>query len=433
MVAAAEAARTALPAFGDAVPAAWLQEDPADSLYRAARDALNRRDFEHAAQLFGAIRVRYPRSGYVPDSYYFQALALQREGGREAEQRAIALLDQQERDHPKAGTRADAAQLRARLLGARAQAGDAKAAAAVETAARAGCDQSDQELRATALSALISMDADRAVPILKEILQDRSDCSVQLRRQAVFMIARASGDQAVDILLDLAQRHPDPDPEVRSQAVFWLSRVQSPEAVAALEGMLKSNDRPVQEQAVYALSRQGTPRAAEVLKAFAERADAPKDARQQAIFWLGKDAKNGGPAYLRQLYGRLVEPDLKEQTLFAIAQNGAAEDRAWLIGRVKDPNESPDLRKSALFWAAKDKGLPVAEVRALYTEMNDRAVREQVIYVLSRADDPAAVDALMDIAGKETDKELRQQAVFWLGKSKDPRAGEFLLKLIRGR
>ena len=33
-------------------PAAWLQGDPADSLYRAARAALDRRDYRQAAELF---------------------------------------------------------------------------------------------------------------------------------------------------------------------------------------------------------------------------------------------------------------------------------------------------------------------------------------------------------------------------------------------
>ena len=59
-------------------------------------------------------------------------------------------------------------------------------------------------------------------------------------------------------------------------------------------------------------------------------------------------------------------------------------------------------------------------------------VRGQVIYALSRNEDAAAVDALMEIATSETDVELRQQAVYWLGRSSDPRAAEFLMRLIRG-
>jgi len=59
-------------------PAAWIQNDPADSLYRAAREALDRRDYRTAADLFAQVPLRYPRSGYAADSYYWRAFALYR-------------------------------------------------------------------------------------------------------------------------------------------------------------------------------------------------------------------------------------------------------------------------------------------------------------------------------------------------------------------
>src|SRR5204862_8329271 len=49
-------------------PAAWLQGDPADSVYRAARAALDRRDYRQAADLFAQVPARYPRSGYAADA-----------------------------------------------------------------------------------------------------------------------------------------------------------------------------------------------------------------------------------------------------------------------------------------------------------------------------------------------------------------------------
>ena len=48
-------------------PAAWLQGDPADSVYRAARAALDRRDYRQAAELFAQLPSRFPRSGYAAD------------------------------------------------------------------------------------------------------------------------------------------------------------------------------------------------------------------------------------------------------------------------------------------------------------------------------------------------------------------------------
>jgi len=56
------------------------QADVADSLYRAARQALNNNQYSRAAELFSSIRDRYPRSTYVPNTYYWQAFALYRAG-----------------------------------------------------------------------------------------------------------------------------------------------------------------------------------------------------------------------------------------------------------------------------------------------------------------------------------------------------------------
>src|ERR1700752_1654398 len=71
---------TAAPA--DSQPAAaWLQGDPADSLYRAAREALDRRDYPRAADLFAQVPTRFPRSGYAADAYYWRAFSLYRMGG----------------------------------------------------------------------------------------------------------------------------------------------------------------------------------------------------------------------------------------------------------------------------------------------------------------------------------------------------------------
>ena len=43
-------------------PAPWADADPADSLYRLAREALNRDDYRRAAALFAELTERFPRS-----------------------------------------------------------------------------------------------------------------------------------------------------------------------------------------------------------------------------------------------------------------------------------------------------------------------------------------------------------------------------------
>jgi len=412
-------------------PEPWLQEDPAAKAYATAREALNRGRYPAAAEAFAALRKDYPRSGYVPDSYYWQAFALYRRAGTSNLRAAIELLDQQRTRYPQAGTMEDADDLRVQIESRLARQGDAGAAENITRRAQQSCDQGEQETRAAALSALLNMNADRAIPILKQVLEKRDECSAELRRQAVFLISQKMTDESVDILLDLAHRNPDPDPEVREQAVFWLSQVKSPEALQALESILReSTDQDVQEKAIFAISQHGSDEAVRVLREYAERTDAPKDLRENAIFWIGQNPRAGGTQYLMELYPRLGDPDLKEKAIFSVAQGKSAESRRWLLERARDASESVDVRKNALFWAGQTGGLTAADLRELYGTLSDREMKEQVIFVASQKDQPESVDFLMDVARNEQDPELKKNAIFWLGQSKDPRVSEFLLSLI---
>ncbi len=413
-------------------PAPWIQEDPASKAYQAAREALNARRYEEAARAFAELRSRFPNSGYVADAYYYQAFALSRAGARDELQRALELLAAQKEHFPRAGTLADAEELKVRIEAQLARRGDAAAAEAIARQAADPCGP-EQEVRMAALSALLNMNADAAMPILREVLQSRDACSAELRRHAVFLVSQKMSDESVDILLDLAHRNPDPDPEVREQAVFWLSQVESEEALTALESILRESDDPeLQERAIFAVSQHRSARAVELLKAYAERPDASKDMREQAIFWIGQNPRAGGTRYLIELYPRLDDPELRERAIFSISQGANEESRRWLVERAKDTSEDIEVRKNALFWAGQTGGFTVADLKELYTTMGDVEMKEQLIFVASQRGEGDAVDFLMEVARAEQDPELRERAVFWLGQSKDPRVAEFLLSLIRG-
>ena len=83
-------------------------QDPADSLYRRARQAFNAGEYSRAADLFRDLRSRYPRSAYVADSYYYQAYALYKRNTTESFRRASELLAEQGEKYPRAATRGDA-------------------------------------------------------------------------------------------------------------------------------------------------------------------------------------------------------------------------------------------------------------------------------------------------------------------------------------
>lgn len=436
-------ATTPAPAFGLALPVASHPQDPADSLYRAARSQMNTRRWRDAARTFETLRQRYPRSTYTGDSYYFEAMVRSRMDGagvvRERElRRAVELLLEQRESHPDAGTARDGRELLLRLEAQLAERGDAEAGRSVVSAARAasGCDDEEGSFRATALSALLQMDPERARPLLMEVLREQDECSRELRERAVFILAQNPGEGTVEMLVELART--DPNPEIREVAVFWLSQTGREEAVDALVEILESGDATpeVQEKAVFALGQHPGERAAEAMRRFAAAPGGDPKVRANAIFWMGQRGGVEAQDFLRDLYAELDDPELKERILYSVAQSrGDAANVAWLTERAMDEAEAMEVRKQALFWAGQG-GMEPGAVLRIYESAGDPEMREQAIFVLTQlpgaTESGAAVDALMEIARTEEDPELRERAIFWLGQTDDPRVADFLLELIRG-
>jgi HEAT repeat protein len=423
------------------LPEPWAKADPADSLYRLAREALSRGDYKRAAEAFHSIPERYPQSAYSTSgqALYYEAFALYRSGDLNA---ARERLNQLKARFP-AMAKSDGASLLTRVCGELAKRGDESCAMSIDSTARGGSDiatragsqgrncspdaDEDSDDRIAALNALLQMDAERAMPILQQVLARRDPCSVALRRKAVFLVSQKRTDQTANILMSVARS--DPDQETREQAVFWLSQV--PGSTGLLEEILKgSGDENIKEKALFSLSQQKEPRAQQALRDFATRETENSDLREKAIFWLGQNHSKDNTEFLRTLYSRLTNEDLKEKILFSLSQQKGAGNEQWLMNIAVNPKEDIELRKKALFWAGQS-GVAISEIAQLYDRMSDSEMREAIIFALSqRQSDRTAIDKLFDIAKNEKDPELRKKAIFWLGQSHDPRVQQFLLDLI---
>ena len=440
-----------------------VAEDRADTLWREARAALNRNDYDRAARLFRELRVSHSSSRYAADAPYWEAFALYRTDDVRRFRTALEVLALQKDRWPDASTRGDARTLEIRIKGRLAQQGDAEAAGDVSEAAReiaeenhqvnesvqevreaahqqreaahqarersrstAGCDDDDD--RVAALNALLQMDADRALPILRRVLARRDECSEVLRRKAVFLVAQKVTPETEDILLETMRS--DPDGEVREQAVFWLSQVPTEKAVNALEQILRgSRDSNLREKALFALSQHRSPRGGAILREVARSDSMPGDIREKAIFWIGQRRSAENATFLRELYGRTSSESLKEKVLFSVSQMRGEGNEAWLLEIATNQRESIEMRKKALFWAGQS-GMSTSELAAMYDRLGDAEMKGQAIFVLSQKNDRAAADKLMSIAKTERDSDLRKKAVFWLSQSRDPRVAEFLESLI---
>lgn len=447
--------------FATVVPAPWLDEDPADSLYRLARESLNLGRYREALNRFQELRRKYPDSGYTPDALYWEAFALYRLGTRDNLRAAVEKLAAQRERYPTAATRGDADALLARINAALARSGDERAALRMAQAAERAavpptppspvsaplpvaapapprgaptfsndCANED-EVQVMALHSLMQNDPDRALPILRKVLARRDAGSACLRRHALFVVASRQGADVADLLLSAARS--DPDPEVRQSAVFWLARVQDPQAVTILDSVLRTaTDKEVQQAAMFALGGRNDARSAALLKEYALRDDIDEEVRNAAIIHLLRSSGSRDPAFVRQLYEQAKNLETKQMVLMLGMHNGAAIDTDWLIAIASDRAEQAELRHAALIGLSRSD-LSGAELMRILESLpadDSEAGGMMMMVMMQHAEDPAVIGKALELARSSKNQELRRAAVMLLSRSKDPRATQYLAELL---
>ena len=418
-------------------PAAWAQGDPADSLYRVAREALNRGDYRRAAQLFNDLTRRFPSSAYAYVSTYYEAFSRYRIGTTEelmAADRALRAIADRSAPSSSSWSRdnTDVEGLRTRIRGALAMRGDNGAAGEVERSARqagASCDQEDLMVRVEALNALSQMDAAAALPILRRVLERKDECLVELRRRAIFMLARRADNEATSLLVSSAKN--DPNIQVRAEAITYLPRMPGEAGLNALEDILRtSDDERIQRTAVRALMSSESSGARTSLRGLLERRDASESLRLQVLEAYSKERSTpDDAAYLRSLYRNADSERMKVAIIGALARIGGKDNQDWLVGIVRNTNESSQIRSAALQRLSRSD-LPIGDIGRLYDAADSRSMREQLVSALASRKEPEATDKLIEIAKNSTDIEMRRLAINYLSRKNDPRATKLLMELI---
>ena len=420
-------------------PEAWLQGDPADSLYRIAREALNRGEYRRAADLFSEVTRRYPNSGYAPTCGYYEAFSRYRLGTTEELRLASRALETVVARFSQVSREADVSGLRTRIDGVLASRGDADAAERVRRRAREApssgngegdspCDKEDIQVRAEALSALAQMDPNGALPTLRRVLDRTDECSVQLRRSAAMMLARRADSASAAILANVARN--DASLDVRVEAIQWLPRMPGSIGLNAIEEVLRTSDEErVQRAAISALMSSDNPRARSSVRAILERRDASERLRVEALSRYDRDRSNADDAaFLKALYARTESERVKESIINAIARIGSSDD--FLMGIVRSENEPYAMRAAALGRLSRSGTISIADLSRLYDAADSRGMREQIINALAGRKETEATDKLVDIAKNSTDYNARRMAISALTRRNDPRARELLKELV---
>lgn len=417
----------------------WQQDqDPADSVYRVAYDAMNRGEWRRAADLFAQVTAKYPQSRRVMSATYYEAFMHYRIGTTESLRTAMQILNDRSKRTPVSGsstaTQQELASLTTRIRGALAARGDTEAARQLSAdAQKGGCDSEDVQVKSEALSALAQADMTAAIPMLKRVLERRDPCLLELRRRSLSILLRRGDTAATSAAISVAKAS-DEAIALRTDAVSFLARLPGDNAIATLEELLRtSTERDVQRAAIRALSSTENARARQTLRTLIERSDVSEQLRIEAINTMEREPGTGrtdDAGYLRGLYPKLQPERVKIAAIAAISKTPGTENEQFVLRVARDVGESSEVRASAISRMYRLTGISIAEIGRLYDTAESRSLREQIINVLSQRKEPETVDKLMDIVKTGTEPRLRSQATNALVKKEDPRAKKFLADLV---
>lgn len=185
-----------------------------------------------------------------------------------------------------------------------------------------------EQLAIAALEGLMAAPPERALPLLKRVLEGQQTELVKMR--ALFVLSQIDDDEAQKLLLDLARK---PDGALRLEAVRMIGIGGNANSLTALSGIYKSGDSEVRQEVLNAYLIAG--RKAEVMQ-LARDATTEEEA-SAAIHILGA---MGALSELRQL-GQLGKHSGELVRAYAVAGDLAS------LRAMANSAKTPELRVEA--------------------------------------------------------------------------------------
>ena len=359
-----------------------------NQLYWQGQEALQKADWPAALKRFTdleqQLRAKEPRSADA--AIYWQAYALL-QAKRSTE--AKAAIERLHRDFPDSRWSKDAdALLR------QAQPATVKNDAAVKTDSAAA---DDEDIVETAVEGLMNAPPERALPLLKKVLQSRH--SDKVKKRALFVLSQIDEDAALDAVVDVAKTSTDSG--LRDEAIRMLGVSGEGRAIERLHDLYKTSkdaaekrtiiqawlaadrkdlilaaardepDAQVRTEAIQALGAMDA--SSELKQLFDATHDAPNQRaiiqalgvagnvpalsaiaqsqqsdtiRIEAIQALGVAGDNGGSAALVQIYAKTNEPPLREAVMQGLLVAGDSEALLQLYRQAKTKEEKQALLRT---------------------------------------------------------------------------------------
>jgi hypothetical protein len=377
---AAHTARAA--SEGDMAPA----DKAANQLYWQGQAALKKSDWSTALKRFTELeRVLREKEALSADAaLYWEAYTLA-QARRTAEAKAV--LDKLHREFPDSRWSKDADALVQQMSPSSPKGGAAD----------------DEDLAELALEGLMSAPPERALPLLKKVMQGNR--SIKLKKRALFVLSQLDDSAGLDLVVDTAKA--TTDPELREEAIRILG--------------ISGEDRAIERlREIYASSKDAHERR-QIIDAYlvadrkdlvlaAARGEPDPSVRAHAIQTLGAlDASEE----LRQLFDVTTDEANRRAIVQALGVAGNSAALAAIAGNPRQP-ENIRIDATQALGVAGDRGGDQALVR-LYGQANTPALRDAVLQGLLVSGDSDAVLTLYRNAKSVDEKKVLLRTLTTMG------------------
>jgi len=348
---------------GDMAPA----DKASNQLYWDGQASLKKGDWatalKHFQDLEKLLRAKEPQSADA--ALYWEAYTLQ-QAKRTAE--AKAQVDKLRREFPNSRWLKDADSL----------VREAKPASTT-TVNPGSSSADDEELADIAVEGLMSAPPERALPLLKKVLQGNH--STKVKKRALFVLSQLGTDPALDVVIDAAKA--SPDPELRAEAIRMLGVSGENRAIERLREIYAQSKDPHEKRLIIEAWLVADRKDLVLASA---RNETDPSVRAKAIETLGAlDAS----AELKQLFDVTPDDDNRRAIIQALGVAGNSDALAQIAGDAKLPEAT---RREAL------QGLGVAgaddKLVQLYKQATTPALREATLQGLIVAGDS---DGVLDL------------------------------------
>ncbi len=437
--------------YGGGPRASWAAQDPADSLWRAARERLNRSDYTQAARLFGRIRTeeRFAKSTYRPEAYYYQAFALARLGSRDNLREARAALEQLMEKYPAERRPRDTTGLLTSVRVRLAQMGDASSATDdVRTLVTGPSRVLESGAVAATRSSNIVASAVQSAQMQAEIAQANNTVAQvnamtslygsmggmgysgyvrvppqcagddsEIRLIALNALVRMDSSAAMPVLKDVMGRRDECAAQLRDRALMIVARIQTPDAEAMLADAARNDPEPaVRQSALVYLSSRNPDRAVALAEEQLRTASDAKG-RDWALQTLARTRTDRGWRAVRDYAGRTDLPiDARRRAIAYLGQSGDSANAAFLRQLYSRAGSETDLRETILMAAGVRRGGMDADwlMTIASNENEEPRLRQYAINMVGRSK-TLSFDRLAALYDRTTDKTVKRSVLGAIG------------------